>query len=210
MRQKPAAFLSESVHESDRFLIVLAGSNGAGKSTFFTQVLAPLGVHFVNADLLARELNPDDPSSVAYEAAALADQERRQLLEMGESFCMETVFSDPVGDKLGFLKKARAAGYRVLLIFIGIVSPELSEARVIQRVSEGGHDVPDDRIRSRFPRTLENLRRAIPIVDEVLLLDNSSLDDPYTFVAQYQNGRLVAASGRAYAWTMGLPDITAP
>ena len=118
-------------------------------------------MHFVNADLLARELNPDDPSAVAYEAAALADQERRQLVEMGESFCMETVFSDPVGDKLYFLKEARMAGYHVLLIFIGIESPGLSEARVIQRVSEGGHDVPDDRLRSRFPRTLENLRCAI-------------------------------------------------
>lgn len=210
MRQKPVDFLSKFVQEADRFLIVLAGSNGAGKSTFFKQILAPLGLHFVNADLLARELNPDDPSAVAYEAAALADQERRQLVEMGESFCMETVFSDPVGDKLNFLKEARAAEYHVLLIFIGIESPALSEARVIQRVSEGGHDVPDDRLRSRFPRTLENLRRAIPIVNEALLLDNSSLDDPYAFVAQYQNGRMVAASGSARAWTTGLPEITAP
>jgi predicted ABC-type ATPase len=210
MRQKPVDFLRKFVHESDRFLIVLAGSNGAGKSTFFKQIIAPLGVHFVNADLLARELNPNDPSAVAYEAAALADQERRQLVEMSESFCMETVFSDPVGDKLDFLKEARTAGYHVLLIFIGIESPALSEARVIQRVSEGGHDVPDDRLRSRFPRTLENLRRAIPIVDEVLLLDNSSLDDPYAFVAQYQNGRMVAASGSAHAWTAGLPEITTP
>ena len=121
---------------------------------------------------------------------------------------METVFSDPVGDKLDFLKEARAAGYRVLLIFIGIESPELSAARVIQRVSEGGHDVADDRLRTRFPRTLKNLRRAIPIVDEVLLLDNSSLDDPYAFVARYRNGRVVAASGRGHAWTGGLPGIT--
>ena len=106
MRQKPVDFLNRVVHESDRFLIVLAGSNGAGKSTFFKQILEPLGVHFVNADLLARELNPDDPSTVAYEAAALADQERRQLVEMGESFCMETVFSDPVGDKLHFSERS--------------------------------------------------------------------------------------------------------
>ena len=98
MSQRRVDYLRKSVHESDRFLIVIAGSNGAGKSTFFRQMLAPLGLHFVNADLLARELNPDDPSAVAYEAAALADQERRQLLEMGESFCIETVFSDPVGD----------------------------------------------------------------------------------------------------------------
>ena len=210
MRQKPVDFLNRVVHESDRFLIVLAGSNGAGKSTFFRQILAPLGLHFVNADLLAKELNPDDPSAVAYEAAALADQERRQLLEMGESFCMETVFSDPVGDKLHFLKDARTVGYQVVLIFIGIESVELSEARVIQRVSEGGHDVPDDRLRSRFPRTLENLRRAIPIVDEVLLLDNSTLDDPYAFVARYQNGRMVEAGSRAHAWITGLPEITTP
>jgi len=207
MSETPVEDLTASVPASDRLLVVLAGSNGAGKSTFFKHFLAPLGLHLVNADLLAQELNPDDPAAVAYEAAALADQERRQLVQMSESFCMETVFSDPVGDKLRFLEEARTAGYHVLLVFIGIDNPELSQARVVQRVSEGGHDVPDDRLQSRFPRTLENLRRAIPVVDDAWLLDNSSLDDPYAFVARYQNGRLVVASGRTPAWIAGLPEL---
>ena len=72
MTQAPVDDLRKSAGAAERLLIVLAGSNGAGKSTFFAQVLAPLGLHFVNADLLARELNPDDPSAIAYEAAALA------------------------------------------------------------------------------------------------------------------------------------------
>jgi predicted ABC-type ATPase len=91
---------------------------------------------------------------------------------------METVFSDPSGDKLAFLREAMTAGYRVVLLFIGLDSPELSQARVIQRVAEGGHDVPDEKLFSRFPRTLENLARATSFVDEARLYDNSDARHP--------------------------------
>src|SRR4051794_30737597 len=115
-------------------LIVLAGPNGAGKSTFFELNLRATGLRFVNADLIARAIAPEDPMGVAYEAAKAADIERRILVSEAESFCMETVFSDPSGDEVAFLRDARAGGYHVHLVFIGLDSPALSEARVIQRV----------------------------------------------------------------------------
>ena len=98
------------------------------------------GLRFVNADVLARALkiNP-------YEAATVADSLRRELVRQRESFVFETVFSDPVGDKLGFLQDAAAAGYTVVLCFIGISGAEVSEQRVAMRVTQGGHDVPTDR-----------------------------------------------------------------
>jgi len=137
-------------------IVAVAGPNGAGKTTFYEAHLAPAGLRFVNADDLARELEVD-----AYEAAELAGRLREALLEQGESFVFETVFSDPVGDKVAFLRKAAALGYTVVLCFIGVESPEVSEERVAMRVLQGGHGVPSKKLRERFPRTLKNLRRAV-------------------------------------------------
>src|SRR5208282_5621108 len=117
--------------------VVLAGPNGAGKTTFFHAHLQPAGLRFVNADLLARELNLDP-----YAAAKMADALRRELVNQRESFVFETVFSDPVGDKLSFLKTTAQLGYAVVLCFIGIADAKASQERVAMRVSQGGHDVP--------------------------------------------------------------------
>lgn len=183
-------------------LLVLAGPNGAGKSTFFEVYLAESGLPFVNADRLALRISPSDPMAVAYQAAELAETERRQLLAEGRSFCMETVFSDPAGAKLGLLKDAQGAGYRVVLVFIGLAGPELSMARVIQRVEEGGHDVPDEKLYSRFPRTLANLKAALRFVELALLFDNSEVESPYRFVALCRGGSslIVAAEIDPPGW----------
>src|SRR5258708_38359851 len=103
-------------------LVALAGPNGAGKTTFYHAHLQPAALRLVNADLLSRELRVDP-----YLAAGMAGRVRRQLVEARESFVFETVFSDPVGDKLNFLREATAAGYTVVLCFIGISGPGVSE-----------------------------------------------------------------------------------
>ena len=81
--------------------MALAGPNGAGKTTFYHSHLKPAGLRFLNADEVALELGVG-----AYEAAAAVSELRRELVKQQESFVLETVFSDPVGDKLGFLKTA--------------------------------------------------------------------------------------------------------
>jgi predicted ABC-type ATPase len=106
-------------------IVALAGPNGAGKSTFYHAHLRLAGLRFVNADVLARALKIN-----AYEAANVADSLRRELVRQRESFVFETVFSDPVGDKIGFLREAAAAGYTVVLCFIGISGADVSEQRV--------------------------------------------------------------------------------
>ena len=121
--------------------------------TFGDVFLRPRGFRFVNADLIARGLPGDDRTAAAYRAAELAEIERRALVARGDTFVMETVFSDPVGAKLDFLRDARAQGYRIALVYIGLAHAALSQARVIQRVAQGGHDVPDDRIRAQLPRS---------------------------------------------------------
>ncbi len=172
--------------EFDRrpILVAVAGPNGAGKTTFYHAHLAQAGLRFVNADVLAAELSVDP-----YEAARLGDALRRALVEREESFVFETVFSDPVGDKVAFLEEAALRGYVVVLCFIALSRPDQSIERVAMRVSQGGHDVPDDKLESRFARTLANLRTAIVRLPHVLIYDNSDLRMPYRRVAVFENGR---------------------
>jgi predicted ABC-type ATPase len=164
-------------------LIAIAGPNGAGKSTFYETYLAKSGLTFVNADALARELGVD-----AYVAAEMAGNIREDWIRQRRSFVFETVFSDPVGDKVTMLQKAANAGYTVALFFIGIDSADTSNDRVAMRVSQGGHDVPREKLGSRFPRTIANLKLAIEKLPMVFIYDNSDLAAPYRQIAFFQNG----------------------
>ena len=146
-----------SAYDQRPIVIALAGPNGAGKSTFYHAHLAAAGLRFINADVISHEL-----ALVPYEAAGVADALRRELLSQGESFVFETVLSDPVGDKVAFLEEAARRGHMVVLCYIGIANAAQSTERVAMRVSQGGHDVPDDKLLGRYSRTLDNLRAAIP------------------------------------------------
>jgi len=167
-------------------VVAIAGPNGAGKSTFYFSHLERAGLRFVNADVLARELDLE-----AYAAAEMAGVIRGQLVRDGESFVFETVFSDPVGEKVAFLQKAAASGYGVVLCFIGIADADMSDQRVAMRVSQGGHDVPPEKLVSRFPRALANLVRATRVLPHVLVFDNADLRTPYRLVARFEQGRKV-------------------
>jgi predicted ABC-type ATPase len=180
-------------------VVAITGPNGAGKSTFYSSFLRDCGLRFVNADDIARDLEID-----AYAAAKVADSLRRELLGQRESFVFETVFSDPVGDKVAFLKVAAEAGYNVVLCFVGISSPEISETRVSMRVSQGGHDVPSDKLAGRYPRTLENLHRAIDELPLVLVFDNDDLARPYRRVAEFSNGKSVLLADPLPGWLKGI------
>ena len=195
-------------------LIFIAGPNGAGKTTFFEEYLEPLGLPYVNADRVARALHETEPTAPSEEidrrAFTRAEKMRVAFVEARLSFCTETVFSDPANAKLRLLEQAKARGFAVFLIFIGLDNSVLSMARVKQRVEGGGHDMPDEKLHARFPRTLANLRAAIPIVDEAFLFDNSSYDHPFRIVAIYEQGRLVSRHPPLPSWTEGLPSLPAP
>ena len=176
-------------------IVALAGPNGAGKSTFFHAHLAASDLYFLNADDLGRELQLD-----VSDAAKLANALRVTLAEQRESFIFETVFSDPVGDKVEFLSRAAAQGYAVVLIFIGLHDPELSEQRVAMRVLQGGHDVPSERLAARFPRTMQNLARAIRQLPLVLVYDNSDLANPFRKVAEFRDGKAIDVHEAVPSW----------
>lgn len=181
-------------------LVVLAGPNGAGKSTFYDVFLAGSPLPFLNADLFAAETGID-----SLEAARILDATRGRFVADRLGFITETVFSDPHGHKLGLLRAAAAAGYAITLVYIGVASAEVLAARIDRRVAAGGHDVPRDRIASRFARSLANLREAIPIVATAKLYDNTSADAPYRLVAVFTAGELTfRASGRLPRWVMSV------
>jgi predicted ABC-type ATPase len=180
-------------------IVALAGPNGAGKTTFFHAHLQPAGLRFVNADVLAHQLQLE-----AYAAARLADAVRQELVKQRESFVFETVFSDPAGEKLAFLKSSVEAGYNTILCFIGAAGPEVCEQRVAMRVSQGGHDVPTEKLVERFPRILANLQAAVSELPNVLVFDNNNLRMPYRLVAVFESGRLVKLQRPIPKWLIPL------
>ncbi|OLT31214.1 hypothetical protein BJF84_04380 [Rhodococcus sp. CUA-806] len=124
-------------------LHLLAGSNGAGRSTYARDVLIPAtGLPFINADEIALERWPDAQAEHAYEAPRIAETQRRERIAQQRSFITETVFSHP--SKVKLVSDAVGAGYLVHLHII-IVPVELTVQRVTERVRRGGHAVPEGR-----------------------------------------------------------------
>jgi predicted ABC-type ATPase len=182
-------------------IVALAGPNGAGKSTFFHAHLEAAGLRFVNAVVLSRELKIGP-----YEAAKMADSLRRELVRQRESFVFETVFSDPAGDKLDFLKDVATAEYTVILCFIGISGPETCEQRVAMRVSQGGHDVPTEKLETRYPRILANLKNALQEVPHVWVFDNDDLRYPFRLVTVFESGQAIRLHKPVPQWLASVLD----
>src|SRR4051812_23248742 len=134
----------------DPVLHVLAGPNGSGKSTLWTYVLDPvMHLEFVNADLIAMQHWPKETERHAYDAATMAAARRQELIDAQRSYATETVFSHE--SKVELVKTAVVAGYLVTLHLI-VVPEGLAVDRVNNRVENGGHAVPEDKVRERYRR----------------------------------------------------------
>ena len=181
-------------------LWLLVGGNGSGKSTFYNTRLAPLGIPFVNADLIAKELYPESPELHSYQASRVAEEMRNSLLIEGRSFCFETVFSH--SSKVDFVGRAKALGYQIILVFIHLEQASLNKARVFQRVEQGGHHVPDDKLEGRIPRLMDNVKAVIPLCDHVTILNNSYTDDPFQRVATVKDGIVEKHIERLPDWAL--------
>lgn len=154
-------------------LYVFVGPNGSGKSTLYKVYAGLIPDRFlsINADLIASSLTDGSYEERNLKAAKIAAQLRESYLRRGMSFSIETVGSRE--DKLDFLGKAKAAGYIIHIVFVTTCSPEINKERVRMRVSMGGHDVPDDKIVSRYMRTMTLLPRYVEVADEFVAYDNS-------------------------------------
>lgn len=155
-------------------ILIIAGPNGAGKTTFtFRHLdLEARGIPFVNADLIASGLDPTVTGHADVQAGRLMLAELDRLAEEGVSFAFETTLSGR-----GYLRKIRrwrAQGYYVMLVFLSLQSSGEAIKRVEQRVSRGGHHVPDDVVRRRYVGGHRNLHELYAReVDEWVEYDNS-------------------------------------
>lgn len=146
-------------------VIVFAGPNGSGKSTF-TELLRPTDIDYINADEIKKYLKCDD-----MEAAKMAEKQREDHLANMQEFCFETVLSTDRNLKL--LQKAKENGYFIRCYYILTVDPMINVQRVKSRVRSGGHDVPEEKIISRYDRALELVKDVVAVSDICHIYDNS-------------------------------------
>ena len=141
------------------FVVVIAGPNGSGKTTL-TRSLIDAGIDFgihIDPDEIAQTLDLPEPQRSA-QARQIADFKRDICLQRRDSFSFETVMSHP--SKIELMVRAHDAGYDITVYFVATADPEINVRRVENRVSLGGHDVPHDRIRKRYWRSLGYLAHA--------------------------------------------------
>ena len=160
-------------------LLVFAGPNGSGKSTV-TKGVPIIGL-YVNADEIKRQSGCSD-----LEAAQEAEMIRNSLLEARMDFTFETVLSTDRNLKL--LRRAKDAGYQIHAVFVLTNDPKVNVQRVHDRVAAGGHDVPEDKIRSRYDLSLKNLSKLVRIADVTRIIDNSC-EEP-NLVCEVQDQRV--------------------
>lgn len=151
-----------------KLLINVCGPNGSGKSTFTKTVLARLDLPVIDPD----HFSSQGISEIA--AGKIAIRLADEYLRNGISFIRESTLSSNYDLRL--MKRAKAEGYRVILIYISLPSAEISWQRVTRRVSNGGHPIPEATVRRRFPRSLKNMVRISDVADSVFLIDNSKLN----------------------------------
>lgn len=159
-------------------VIILAGPNGAGKSTLSNSLIREqFGcAHYVNADTLARGLSAFDVEAMAIKAGRIMLQHLHELAAARQDFAFETTLASKTFAP--WIADLKTQGYRFHLIYLWLSSAELAMNRVQSRVAEGGHSIPDDTIRRRHERGVENFFRLYrPLADTWMFFNHSKLDD---------------------------------
>ena len=155
-------------------IYVIGGCNGSGKTTFALNIFPNIGnVEFINADIIAAQLNPDNPDQVAIQASRIMLNRLKTLAQQKADFAFETTLA--ARSFAPFLRQCQAQGYQVNLIYVWLNSVELAITRVALRVASGGHNIPEDTIRRRYDRGRKNfLELYSKLANRWQVYDNSS------------------------------------
>jgi predicted ABC-type ATPase len=161
-------------------IYVLAGANGAGKSSLMGATLLQQGVEYFDPDQAAQRILSANPGISQLEANSAAWHEGKRLLLRAITENLDFAFETTLGGKTiaNLLDQALSKGIQVRIWYVGLDSVERHIARVRSRVAQGGHDIPDERIRQRYTQSRLNLIRLLPRLAELLLYDNSEESDP--------------------------------
>lgn len=180
-------------------MIILAGPNGAGKTTLYETIIKPkLNIPFVNADLIQKSEMSDQSVEAAYQAAKIAAQRRQGYLANRQSFISESTFSHP--SKLQLIDDAKAAGFCVMLYHVNVCHADLSVARVASRVKNGGHNVPEHKIRARYKRNQKLIRQAVLKADAAFIYDNSRIKMLPLLAISFNHGRVNRVAESIPTW----------
>jgi predicted ABC-type ATPase len=183
-------------------IYVLAGTNGAGKSSIGGAMFRQKGAEYFNPDDAARRILTANPVFTQEEANSAAWNEGKRLLERAIDERRNFAFEATLGGRTiaALLEKALSAGIEVRVWYVGLESPELHIARVHSRVEKGGHDIPEAKIRERYVRSRWNLIQLLPKLTELLVYDNSEEADPHSgqtpkpkLILHARNGKLAAS-----------------
>jgi predicted ABC-type ATPase len=163
-------------------LYIISGCNGAGKTTASFTVLPEMlnCREFVNADEIARGISPFKPESVAIQAGKIMLNRIDELLQQQVDFAIETTLTTK--SYLNTIEKAKSLGYEVTLLFFWLNDVELAIERVKTRVLEGGHNIPEEVIRRRYIKGVQNLQQFIKKADFWFVLNNS--EEELFFIAE--------------------------
>jgi predicted ABC-type ATPase len=160
---------------NDKIIYVIAGCNGAGKTTASFTILPEIldCKIFVNADEIAKGLSPFEPENVSFEAGRIMLVRIDSLITENKSFSIETTLS--TRSYKNIFSEAIKKGYKIKLLFFWLQNESLAVKRVKTRVKEGGHNIPEDIIKRRYKRGLENLFKIyLSLLSEIMIFDNSN------------------------------------
>jgi predicted ABC-type ATPase len=193
-------------------LLIIAGPNGSGKTSVTQTILKHEwvdGCEYINPDFIARDMFGNWNSKEAVlQAVQYAEKKRIDCINAGKSLIFETVLSAP--DKIEFVKMAQKKGYFVRLFFISTDSPQINAARVVNRVMEGGHDVPITKIISRYSKSIANCAILAPIVDRLYVYDNSVNNVFAELLFRASDGQLTKQYTQVHNWAKLIYDSLKP
>lgn len=183
---------------TNKNLYIIAGCNGAGKTTASFTILPEIidCKEFVNADEIAKGISPFQPEKVAFEAGRIMLNRINELIDYGENFAFETTLATK--SHIGKIRKAKQKGYTIILLFFWLENIQLAKERVKIRVKEGGHNIKPKIIERRYLRGIRNLFDIyLSEIDELLILDNSTLE-PSLIAKKYAGTQLEVLNDKKF------------
>ncbi|MCQ2050312.1 MAG: ATPase [Candidatus Saccharibacteria bacterium] len=175
--------------------ILFAGCNGVGKSTLYQTNEMFRKMPRVNLDEIVREFGSWKDEADVFKAGKIAVRKISECFAAGVSFNQETTLCGQSIWKN--IQQAKELGYRIEMYYVGVQSVEIAKARIKERVSRGGHGIPDTDVERRFAESVDNLTKAILLCDVVEVFDNTSA---FVRVARFENGQCILKVDECPLW----------
>lgn len=180
-------------------LTIIAGSNGAGKSTFTAAMRVTHGVPVLDPDAIARTMQQASPDQIAIQAGREVLRRQHHYLAERQSFAVETTLAGMA--MLRHMEEARRNGFAVHLIYIGVEDVQIAVDRIAIRVAKGGHHVPEEDVRRRYLRSMRHLPSAIGRADLVTIVDNTTEQGPRVVLA-IDHGQITMRAEELPLWVV--------